>query len=274
MNYKKKKIDFSTPIIMGILNLSNNSFYDGGRYVSKKQIIDHVQKMMDHGAQIIDIGAESSKPGSEPITEQQELSLIIPTIKLLKQKFNNITISIDTYKSRIAKESINQGADIINDISAGEMDKNMFNVISESKTKYVMMHMKGNPKTMQESPNYSNIIKEIIKYFDQKIKKLNDRGFNDIIIEPGFGFGKTLENNYKILNNIKEFTRFDLPIMSGISRKSMIYNVLNNDPSECLNGTSVLNTLLLNSGVNIIRVHDVKEAMECIKITNFVNKNK
>ena len=229
--------------------------------------------MIDHGAHIIDVGAESSKPGSEPITEEQELSLIIPTIKLLKKKFNNIKISIDTYKSRIAQESINHGADIINDISAGEMDKNMFKIISESKTTYIMMHMKGSPKNMQESPNYSNVIREIIKYFDKKIKELNNMNFYDIIIDPGFGFGKTLENNYEILNNIQEFTRFNLPIMSGISRKSMIYNVLNNDPSECLNGTSILNTLLLNSGVNIIRVHDVKEAMECIKITNFVNKN-
>ena len=273
MKIKHKKIDLSTKMVMGILNLSYNSFYDGGKYNSDKEIITQVEKMLLEGASIIDIGAQSSKPGSHEISESEELIKLTQCIKLIKTKFPNTILSIDTYRSHVAEQCINNGADIINDISAGELDENMYQTIAKLQVPYIIMHMKGVPLTMQEHPTYTNVIKEIFTYFEKKIKKLKQIGINDIAIDPGFGFGKTTEDNYKILNNLKKLKELNKPILIGASRKSMIYNVIEKKSENSLNGTTIINTIALQNGANILRVHDVKEAIECIKITNFAQNN-
>lgn len=273
MKAKQNKIDLSTTIVMGILNLTDNSFYDGGRYKNEEKALIQCRKMTKEGALIIDIGAQSSKPGSNEITEEEEWKRIKPLLVAIKKEFPEILISIDTYKANIAEKSINNGADIINDISAGDLDKNMFSVIAKHKVPYIIMHMKGTPKNMQEKPIYKNVVKEIKDYFVNKIIQLKQLGIEEIIIDPGFGFGKTIEHNYEILNNLQELKKLNLPILIGVSRKSMIYNLLENTAEQSLNGTTVVNSISLTKGANILRVHDVKEAVECIKIINFA-KNK
>jgi dihydropteroate synthase len=265
---KGNLIDFSTPIVMGILNLTSDSFYDGGKYLTEENIIKQCVKIEKLGAKIIDIGACSSRPGSKPVSQQEELKRLIPAIKIVRKYTKNLLISVDTFRSEVVKECIENGADMINDISAGENDKNMFDTIIKLNIPYIMMHMKGNPLTMQNNPNYKDIISELIEFFNTKIENLNNKGFNKIIIDPGFGFGKTLDNNYTILKNLMQFKEFNLPILIGASRKSMIYNILNKKPETSLNGTSIINTIGLINGASILRVHDVEEAMECIKITN------
>lgn len=265
---KGNSIDFSTPIVMGILNLTSDSFYDGGKYLSEKNIIKQCVKIEKLGAKIIDIGACSSRPGSKPVSKQEELKKLIPAIKLAKKYSKNLLISVDTFRSKVAIECIKNGADMINDISAGENDKNMFDTIVKLNVPYIMMHMKGKPLTMQNQPNYKDVISEIKEFFNTKIKNLNNKGFNKIIIDPGFGFGKTIDNNYTILKNLIQFKEFNLPILIGASRKSMIYNILNKKPETSLNGTSIINTIGLINGASILRVHDVEEAIECIKLTN------
>jgi len=269
MKTKQNKIDLSTGIVMGILNLTENSFYDGGNYINKEKALTQVKKMVKEGASIIDIGAQSSKPGSNEIDESEEIKKILPILKLVKKEFPDTLISIDTYRSKVAEESINNGADIINDISAGDLDQNMYSVIAKYKVPYIIMHMKGTPKIMQEKPKYKNVVTEITEYFKHKIETLQKLGIDNIIIDPGFGFGKTLEHNYQILRNLDNFEKLKTPILIGVSRKSMIYNLLESNANESLNGTTVINTLALSKGANIIRVHDVKEAAECIKIVNF-----
>ena len=265
---KRNFSDFSTSIVMGILNITTDSFYDGGKFLTKENIISQIKKIEKEGAKIIDIGASSSRPGSKPISEKIELERLIPAIKLVKENSSKLMISIDTFRSRVAKECVKNGADIINDISAGQMDKKMFTTIANLDVPYIMMHMKGNSLSMQNNPNYNNIISEISLFFHERIKLLNDMGFNKIIIDPGFGFGKTLDHNYEILKDLKELKKFKLPILVGASRKSMIYNLLKINSSDALNGTSAVNTLSLMNGANILRVHDVKEALQCIKISN------
>lgn len=265
---KGNSIDFSTPIVMGILNLTSDSFYDGGKYLSEENIIKQCIKIEKLGAKIIDIGACSSRPGSKPVSQQEELKKLLPAIKLAKKNTKNLLISVDTFRSEVAIECIENGADMINDISAGENDKNMFDTIIKLNVPYIMMHMKGKPLTMQNKPNYKDIISELKEFFNTKIKNLNNKGFNKIIIDPGFGFGKTIDNNYTILKNLIEFKEFNLPILIGASRKSMIYNILNKKPETSLNGTSIINTIGLINGASILRVHDVEEAMECIKLTS------
>lgn len=260
--------DFSTPVVMGILNVTTDSFYDGGKYLSEPEISKQIRKIDKEGAKIIDVGASSSRPGSIPVSEKIEIERLLPTIELIKKNSPNLKISIDTFRSNVARQCIKNGADMINDISAGEKDKKMFDTIAELNVPYVMMHMKGNSLTMQKNPNYENIINEIFKFFEKKIKTLNSLGFNKIIIDPGFGFGKTLEHNYEILRNLSKFKKINLPILVGVSRKSMIYNLLNITADQALNGTSIINTIALNNGANLLRVHDVKEATECIKITD------
>jgi dihydropteroate synthase len=265
---KGNSIDFSTPIVMGILNLTSDSFYDGGKYLTEENIIKQCIKIEKLGAKIIDIGACSSRPGSKPVSQQEELKRLIPAIKLVRKYTKNLLISVDTFRSEVAKACVENGADMINDISAGENDKKMFNTIIKLNIPYIMMHMKGNPLTMQNKPNYNNVMSELKEFFNTKIKNLNNKGFNKIIIDPGFGFGKTIDNNYTILKNLIQFKEFNLPILIGASRKSMIYNILNKKAETSLNGTSIINTIGLLNGANILRVHDVEEAMECIKITN------
>jgi len=274
MKAKQNKIDLSTTIVMGILNLTDNSFYDGGKYKNEEKALTQCRKMIKEGARIIDLGAQSSKPGANEITEEEEWSRIKPLLASIKKEFPNILISIDTNKSSIAEKSINNGADIINDISAGDLDKNMFSVIAKYKPTYIIMHMKGTPKNMQENPVYKNVVGEIKDYFTNKILKLKQLGIEDIIIDPGFGFGKTIEHNYDILNNLQKLKTLKLPILVGVSRKSMIYNLLENTENQSLNGTTVVNSISLTKGANILRVHDVKEAVECIKIVNFAQNTK
>tara|TARA_B100000902_G_scaffold149523_1_gene146056 strand:+ start:9280 stop:10101 length:822 start_codon:yes stop_codon:yes gene_type:complete len=272
MKILENKLDLSTGVVMGILNITKDSFYDGGKHNSISKIIRHVHKMLNDGASIIDIGAQSSRPGSEEIPENVEWKKINNVIKTLKNEFPNIIISVDTYRSSVAEKSINIGADIINDISAGNLDQNMFSIIAKYKVPYIMMHMKGNPKNMQDNPSYINVVKEINYFFEERIKKLRKIGVKDIILDPGFGFGKKIEHNYQILNRLNEFKKHKLPILAGVSRKSMIYNLIESSASKSLNGTTVVNVLSLLKGASILRVHDVKEAVECLKIINFVKK--
>tara|TARA_B100000780_G_scaffold147339_1_gene102967 strand:- start:147 stop:1013 length:867 start_codon:yes stop_codon:yes gene_type:complete len=266
---------FSTknPIVMGILNVTEDSFFDGGYYLNEEQILARCEKMLEEGATIIDIGAQSSRPGATLIHADDELLKLLPIIKLLKTDIPQIIISIDTFWAKTASECIKAGAHIINDISAGEMDENMFDTIAKLQVPYIIMHMKGTPQNMQDNPTYNNIMTEVISYFDKKITLLKAKGVKQVIIDPGFGFGKTLAHNYQILNNLEQLNKFKLPVLVGISRKSMIYKLLDTSAREALNGTSITNTIALQKGASILRVHDVKEAMECIKITTFAKNN-
>lgn len=260
-------IDLSVPKVMGVLNVTPDSFYDGGRNNSDEAILLKLKQMLEEGADFIDIGAYSSRPGAKLVSEKEELSRLTKVLDLVHKKFKDIHISVDTYRSQIAKIVVNDyGVEMINDISAGELDDKMFETIAELNVPYIMMHMKGEPATMQVEPEYEDITKEIIRFFHQRVTKLKNMGVNDIIIDPGFGFGKTLDHNYQLLNQLDSFDMFDLPILVGVSRKSMIYKYLGLSPDESLNGTTVLNTLCLSKGVNILRVHDVKEAKESIKL--------
>ena len=258
---------------MGILNLTPDSFYDGGKYNSEKKILLHTEKMLIEGVTFIDIGAYSSRPGAKHISEAEELSRIIPILETIIQHFPEILISIDTFRSEVAKQSIAIGACMINDISAGNLDKNMFETIAKLQVPYIIMHMQGTPQNMQQNVIYNDLIKDIIYYFSIKINQLRALGVNDIILDVGFGFSKTLDQNYELLNNLNLFNHLELPILSGISRKSMLYKYLNISPEEALNATTVANTIAILQGSNILRVHDVKEAVETIKIVKKLKYN-
>ena len=267
---KSNYIDFSTPVVMGILNITTDSFFDGGKFLTKENIIKQAQKIEEEGAKIIDIGASSSRPGSTPVSEEIELERLLPAIKLIHKNTKNLKISIDTFRAKVAEECIKNGAHIINDISAGEKDLKMFETIINLDVPYIMMHMQGDSKNMQVNPKYEDVNSDIISFFEQKVKYLNTKGFKKIIIDPGFGFGKTIEHNYEILKNLKKFRELNLPILAGLSRKSMIYNLLEISAEEALNGTSIANTISLLNGANILRVHDVKQAVECIRIYSMI----
>ena len=261
-------LDLSIPRIMGILNITPDSFYDGGKYISNTQIIDRVQQMINEGCDILDIGAYSSRPGAKDISEKEEINRLTPIIELIKKHFPDIILSIDTFRSVVAEHVIeNFKIEIINDISAGDMDSRMFEVIARHQVPYIMMHMQGTPQNMQNNPKYENVVKEVIRYFAKKVDHLKLLGVNDLILDPGFGFGKTIDHNYQLLKHLNDFKIFELPILTGLSRKSMIYKYLNQSSNEALNGTSILNTLALLGGANILRVHDVKEAKETILLT-------
>lgn len=266
LNCNGKIIDFSTKKIMGIVNISEDSFYDGGKFNNIEKVNSHVSNLISNGADIIDLGAASSKPGSNLIKPDVEYDLVANYINELTSNFKNVLFSIDTYNSSVADFALSKGFSLVNDISSGRYDKKMFEVLKKYNAGYIMMHMQGDPVNMQENPTYQNIIESLISFFKLKIKELEDLGFSNIIIDPGFGFGKNIEDNYEILKKLNLFQSLEKPIMVGLSRKSMIYKVLNVSPQEALNGTTVLNTLALEKGANIIRVHDVKEAMECKKI--------
>ena len=266
INCKGQLIDLSVPKVMGILNITPDSFYDGGAYKSERDILIQVEKMLNKGATFIDIGAYSSRPGAEHISEDEELKRILPFVYLLLKKYPNILLSIDTFRSNVAKQGIQAGACMVNDISAGKLDDNMLQIIANLRVPYIMMHMKRTPQTMQKESNYENIIKEMIFYFSERISEAKQLGIIDMIIDPGFGFSKTLEQNFEVLNQLELFKMLDKPILAGISRKSMIYKILETSAKQALNGTTVLNTVALQKGACILRVHDVKEAMECIKL--------
>ena len=272
---KGNSIIFSTDnaIVMGILNITDDSFYDGGKYVNEGDIIAQTKKMLDEGASIIDIGVQSSRPGAIQISSEKELQKLLPIIKLLKNSFPEIILSVDSFWANTAKEVVIAGADIINDIAAGEMDKQMFDTIAKLQVPYIMMHMQGTPLNMQNNPVYENVIQEVIYFFEKKIESLKSKGVSQIIIDPGFGFGKTMQHNYKLLNNLQKFKLLGFPVLIGASRKSMIYNLLENTSQQALNGTTVINSMALQNGADILRVHDVKEATECIKISTFAKNN-
>ena len=271
INIMGNLLDISSPIIMGILNVTPDSFYDGGFYKSKNKVIDQVKKMVSDGASIIDIGGYSSRPGAEEISVDTELKRVLPVIKLIKKKYPKILISIDTFRSEVAKLSVECGADIINDISGGSLDSKMYKTIAKLNVPYIIMHMKGDPGNMMEKTNYKDIFGELNKYFNEKISLAESFGIKNIIIDPGFGFSKTTKQNFDILNNLNLFNQHKRPILVGVSRKSMIYKTLNTTPDNSLNGSTVLHTVSLLKGAKIIRTHDVKQANECIRLVSELN---
>ena len=273
INCKGILIDVSSPKVMGILNITPDSFYDGGKYKNEADILFQTEKMLTEGATFIDVGAYSSRPGATHISEKEELKRILPVIELLVKYFPEIIISVDTFRSEIAKKTIENGAAIINDISGGKMDEKMFQTVAKLQVPYILMHMLGTPQNMQQNPVYEDVTKDIIRFFSEQIFKLHQLKMNDIIIDMGFGFGKTLQHNYEILSNLALFKNLDAPILIGISRKSMLYKPLDITANEALNATTAANTIALLNGANILRVHDVKEAVEAIKIVNQLREN-
>lgn len=251
---------------MGIVNITPDSFYENSRSESEKNILTLVEKHLTEEADFIDIGGYSSRPGAEHISENEEEKRVLSALEIILKHFPDALISIDTFRADIADKAIINGAAIINDISAGDLDKKMFSVVKKHQTPYIIMHMKGTPKNMQKQANYSNVVNEVAHYFSKKISELNNLGINDIIIDPGFGFGKTIDHNFALLNSLQQFSLFNMPILAGLSRKSMIWKTLNISANEALNGTTSLNTIALMNGVNLLRVHDVKEAKEAIML--------
>lgn len=268
INCKGKLIDLSTPKVMGILNVTPDSFFDGGRYKDETSIIKQVENMLNEGATFIDVGAYSSRPNAPFVSEDEELQRIVPIIKLLVSHFPDIIISVDTFRSQVAKATIIEGAALINDISAGLLDDNMLPTIADLQVPYIMMHMRGTPQTMQTLTQYSNLIKDINFYFSERIAKARELGIIDLILDPGFGFAKTLEQNFELLSKFELLNIAELPVLAGISRKSMIYKTLDTTAANALIGTTALHVIALQKGAKILRVHDVKEAKECITLYN------
>jgi dihydropteroate synthase len=266
INCKGNLIDCNIPKVMGILNVTPNSFFDGGKYSDAEAILFQVEKMLQEGANFIDVGGYSSKPNAEFVSEQEELNRVLPIVQLILNRFPETLLSIDTFRSSVAKACLENGAAMINDISAGKLDDKMLETIANFQVPYCMMHLRGTPETMQTLTNYDAIVKEMLFYFSDRVATARALGINDLIIDPGFGFAKTTEQNFEVLQKLELFQTFELPILVGFSRKSMIYKTLNSNASEALNGTTVLNTLALAKGAKILRVHDVKEALECVKL--------
>jgi len=271
LNCNGKLIDLTSPKVMGILNVTPNSFYDGGKHTEEKVILKQVEKMLLEGATFIDVGGYSSKPNAEEVSEEQELQRILPVVQNISKDFPNTVISIDTFRSKVAQAAVENGAAIINDISAGNLDVKMMETVAQLQVPYIMMHMKGTPQTMQSLTQYENIIKEMLFYFSEKIALARSFGINDLILDPGFGFAKTVDQNFEVLNKLDLFQMTELPILAGLSRKSMIYKTLNTSAQFALNGTTSLNTISLMKGAKILRVHDVKEAVECVQLFNQLN---
>lgn len=267
INCRGKLIDLSQPKVMGIVNITPDSFYEKSRFIGKQNVIQRVEQIINEGGDIIDIGAYSSRPGADHITEEIEWSRLAPVLDVIRSFNSELIISIDTFRSKIANKVVKEfEVDIINDISAGCMDDKMFEVIASLQIPYIIMHMQGTPQNMQQNPKYEHLMREVFYFFAQKLAILNDLGVVDVIIDPGFGFGKTIDNNYELLNKLDEFKIFELPILAGVSRKSMIYKFLKSNANEALNGTTALNTIALLKGANILRVHDVKEAKEVVTL--------
>jgi len=271
LNCNSKILEFNNKKIMGILNISSDSFYDGGNYIDLESATTRVSEMVNEGADIIDLGAVTSKPGSEIINGLDELKIVSKFIDEISLNFSKIILSIDTYNSEVAEYALNKGFSIINDISAGKYDERLIDVVKDYNAGYVLMHMKGDPKNMQLNPEYSNIYNSVYDFFNKKIEILNRKGIKNIIIDPGFGFGKTIDHNFDLLKRLNDFKVLKRPILVGLSRKSMIYKYLNLTPGDALNGTTSLNTIALEKGADILRVHDVKEANECIKLIEKLN---
>ncbi|MDA8596236.1 dihydropteroate synthase [Flavobacteriaceae bacterium] len=272
INCRGKLLDLSEPKVMGILNLTPDSFYDGGQNTELKQIQKKVSQMLADGMDILDVGAVSSKPGAEHVSLEEETQRLIPVVQHLHRNFPDLILSIDTFRAKIAEKAIASGASMINDISAGNLDDEMIDCVTQLQVPYIAMHMQGTPQSMQDNPNYENLIIELIKYFSELQNRCYKKGLNDLIIDPGFGFGKTLNHNYELLKNLNLFHSLELPMLVGISRKSMLYKPLNTSAEQALNATSVAHTLALANGANILRVHDVKQAKETIEIYSLYEK--
>ena len=264
-----KQLGFEKAQVMAVINLTPDSFYDGGKYSSVSDIVKDAEMKINEGATIIDLGAMSSRPGAAEISEEEELKRLKEPLKELRSRFPNVFISVDTYRSKVAEQVINLGADIINDISGGELDKDMMASVAKNNVVYILMHMQGNPRTMQLSPHYHDVVKEIGDFFRQKIGTCEHLGFDKLILDPGFGFGKSTEHNYKLLKGLQTFADLGYPVLAGVSRKAMINKVIHTSPVTALNGTTVLNTMALLNGAKLLRVHDVKEAKQAIDLFEF-----
>ena len=274
INVNGSLLDLSVPCVMGILNITPDSFYAGSRMQTEAEITARAQQILDEGAGIIDIGAYSSRPNAENVSSHEEMERLRMGLEILRKTHPGAVISVDTFRADVARMCVEEyGVAIINDIAAGEMDTDMFRTVAELNVPYIMMHMQGTPQNMQKHPHYDNLLKEVFLYFAQKVQQLRDMGMKDIILDPGFGFGKTVEHNYELLAHLEEFRVFELPLLVGVSRKSMIYRLLGGTPQDALNGTTVLDTICLLKGADILRVHDVREAVETVKIVEAMRRN-
>ena len=272
LNCKGKLLVLDKPLVMGILNVTPDSFYDRHLLTGMDAIITHAGKMISEGADILDIGGQSTKPGSQRITIEEELARVLPVVILLQQKYPGLVLSIDTYYAEVATAAVNEGADIVNDISGGDMDAAMLQTVAALQVPYICMHIRGTPETMQQKTNYDDVVKEVLDYFIEKIAACTAAGIKDVIIDPGFGFAKTIQHNFTLLKNLQAFQMLNKPILAGLSRKGTIYKTLGITVEEALNGTTVLNTLAFLNGAAIVRVHDVKEAKEIITLLDSYNK--
>lgn len=275
INVGGKLMDLSEPQVMGILNITPDSFFAGSRKQSEEDIVNHTHQILSEGGSIIDVGAYSSRPNADNVSTEEEMERLRYGLSILRREQPEAIVSVDTFRADVAKMCVEEyGVQIINDISGGMLDERMFPTVAQLGVPYILMHMQGTPQTMQNEPHYDNLLKEIFLYFAEKIQQLRDLGAKDIILDPGFGFAKTLAHNYELMNHMEEFRVFELPVLVGISRKSMIYKLLGTSPAEALNGTSVLNTIALQKGANILRVHDVKACVEVIKIVQSLEEEK
>lgn len=266
-----KPLSFEKPQIMGIINLTPDSFFDGGKHQALSGVIGDAAEKIKQGASIIDLGAVSTRPGAADVSEAEEMQRLLEPLKAIRKEFPDVLISVDTYRSAVAEACILEGADIINDISGGVLDEKIFEVVARYQVPYILMHMQGTPQTMQLTPHYEDVVIEVKAFFDKQIAKLKALGFNKIILDPGFGFGKNVEHNFQLLKSMPEFSALGFPVLAGLSRKSMINKVLHTKPESALNGTSVLNTIALLNGAAILRVHDVREARQCIELVQQYN---
>jgi dihydropteroate synthase len=273
INIKGSLFSLEEPVVMGILNITPDSFFDGGKYQLQKDIERRCEQILEEGGQIIDVGAYSSRPGAYDVSEGEELKRLSEALGWIRKKYPDVIISVDTFRATVSEVVVNDfGVDIINDITGGLMDERMPEVIGQLGVPYILMHMKGTPQNMQMNPHYDNLFGEVSYFFSSQIKKMRSHGVKDIILDPGFGFGKTIDHNYELLRELKQFDLFELPMLVGVSRKSMIYKLLDVAPQDALNGTTALNTVALLNGANILRVHDVKEAAECINLVRQLKK--
>lgn len=260
-------VDFTLPVVMGIINVTPDSFYDGGKITDEKVLLGKVEQMVEEGAAILDVGAVSTRPGAKMVSTKIELERLLPAVRAIRKNFPSVPISVDTFRSWVAVRVVDEvGPVIVNDISGGMLDSKMFETVGKLGVPYILTHIQGTPQTMQENPQYKDVVREISTFFSDRVKKLNKWGVKEIILDPGFGFGKNMEHNFEILNRLDAFKVFQLPVLAGLSRKSMIWKTLETSPEEALNGTTVANTMALLGGADILRVHDVREAMEAIRI--------
>jgi len=279
--YRKKRsiqlngqlIMLDQPVVMGILNLTPDSFYDGGRYQKEKKVLLRAEEIQEQGALLIDIGAVSTRPGASEVSEQEEIDRLLPAVRVIRKNFQHVNLSIDSYRSEVIRRIVSETGDcIVNDISGGMLDDKMFETVAKLGLPYVLAHLQGTPQTMQKNPSYRDVVKDILLDVSDKVNKLKLLGVNDIILDPGFGFGKNQDHNYELLNRIDSFRLFELPLLVGLSRKAMIWKLLGITPEDSLNGTTVLNTLALMGGADILRVHDVHEAVEAVKLVSELKK--